>query len=135
MNEHLSSNLDYLARTVETLSIKNERLTRERDHATVLVGELAALIPLKETITATRTGATMVQWFKEHLRLAPEMRDIARDAARYRWLRQNIWSGVTVLFGDDQTKDGVGFDYNDEDFDNAVDGLMPKPNDRMESQT
>jgi hypothetical protein len=42
-----------------------ERLTRERDHATVIVGELAALIPLDATIAATRTGTTMIRWFKD----------------------------------------------------------------------
>lgn len=36
--------------------------------AIAIIGELAALIPLSETIEATRTGATMIQWFKEHLK-------------------------------------------------------------------
>lgn len=36
--------------------------------AAVLVGELAALIPLSETVEATRTAGTMVQWFKDHLK-------------------------------------------------------------------
>jgi hypothetical protein len=49
-----------------------DRLTRKHDHATAVVGELAALVPISETIEATRTGATMVQWFKEHLRPAHE---------------------------------------------------------------
>lgn len=64
---------DTVASTVETenqLRADIARLTRERDQATLVVGELAALIPLSETIEATRTGATMVQWFKEHLRPA-----------------------------------------------------------------
>jgi hypothetical protein len=44
-----------------------ERLRRQRDQATAVLGELAAIIPLRETIAATRTGETMIQWFKERL--------------------------------------------------------------------
>jgi hypothetical protein len=40
--------------------------------STAIVGELAALIPLSETVEATRTGATMIAWFKAHLRTADE---------------------------------------------------------------
>lgn len=54
-----------------------ERLMRERDQASAIVGELAALIPLSETIEATQTGTAMIRWFKERLRStpAPEPRD------------------------------------------------------------
>jgi hypothetical protein len=33
-----------------------------------LVGDLAALIPISETIDATKDRASMVQWFKDHLK-------------------------------------------------------------------
>lgn len=46
-----------------------------------------------------------------------------RDATRYRWLRTNINANVQVLFEDEG---GHTFDYNDEDFDEAVDALMVK---------
>lgn len=49
----------------------------------------------------------------------------SRDATRYRWLRTNVNSGVTVLFDPKEGPDGQeGFDYNDEDCDAAVDKLM-----------
>lgn len=36
--------------------------------SSAIVGELAALVPLSETIEATHTGASLIAWFKERLR-------------------------------------------------------------------
>lgn len=33
-----------------------------------IVSDLAALVPISETVAATRNGAAMAQWFKEHLK-------------------------------------------------------------------
>lgn len=52
------------------------KLSAERDQATAIVGELAALVRLDKTIEATRTGATLIQYFKD---LTAE-RDFYREA-------------------------------------------------------
>lgn len=49
-----------------TVRQQAERI-RHLEASTVILGEIAALVPLSETLAACKTGATLVDWLKAHL--------------------------------------------------------------------
>lgn len=44
-----------------------EALAGERDSMTVLIADLVKLVPLRDTISASATGETLVSYFRERL--------------------------------------------------------------------
>jgi hypothetical protein len=48
---------------------------RRGEVAIVILGEIAALVPLSETLDACKTGKTLVEWLKARLAIASQLQN------------------------------------------------------------
>lgn len=81
---------------------------RRLEAATVILTEIAALVPLSETLAACKTGATLVQWFKANRARIKDAESIIGDISGDIAIFTDEMRGRIIAFLARSTNSGAG---------------------------